>query len=174
MRDRTLIVNGVSKTYAMTGWRIGYGAGPAPLMKAMLKLQSQSTTNPSSIGQAAAIAALDGPQDSVKHNCAIFQSRRDLVVEAFNATPGMVCHNPEGAFYAFASCEGLIGKRTPQGKVIEPSNDVELYLLDAANVAVLSGEAYGVPGYFRISYASSMEVLDECCRRIARACAELT
>ena len=173
LRDRTLVVNGVSKTYAMTGWRIGYGAGPAPLMKAMLKLQSQSTTNPSSIGQAAAIAALDGPQDSVKHNCAIFQSRRDLVVEAFNATPGISCHKAEGAFYAFASCEGLIGKRTPQGKVIGSSNDFELYLLDASNVAVLSGEAYGVRGYFRISFASSMEVLDECCSRIARACAEL-
>ena len=131
LRDRTLVVNGVSKTYAMTGWRIGYGAGPVPLMKAMLKLQSQSTTNPSSIGQAAAIAALDGPQDSVKKNCAIFQSRRDLIVKAFNATPGISCHNPEGAFYAFASCKALLGKRTPQGKVIETSNDFEIYLLDA-------------------------------------------
>jgi aspartate aminotransferase len=173
LRDRTLAVNGVSKTYAMTGWRIGYGAGPAHLMTAMLKLQSQSTTNPSSIGQAAAIAALDGPQDSVKHNCAVFQSRRDLIVKAFNGTPGISCHNPEGAFYGFASCEALIGKRTPQGKTIESSNDFELYLLDAANVAVLSGEASGVPGYFRISFASSMEVLEECCARIARACAEL-
>jgi aspartate aminotransferase len=157
----------------MTGWRIGYGAGPVPLMKAMLKLQSQSTNHPSSIGQAAAIAALDGPQDSVKKNCAIFQSRRDLVVKAFNAIPGISCHNAEGAFYAFASCRGLLGKRTPQGKVIETSNEFEIYLLDSVNVAVLSGEAYGVPGFFRISFASSMEVLQECCDRIARACSEL-
>jgi aspartate aminotransferase len=139
----------------------------------MLKLQSQSTSNPSSIGQAAAIAALDGPQDSVKHNCAVFESRRDLVVKAFSATPGVTCHNPEGAFYAFASCEGLLGKRTPQGKTIESALDFEAYLLDQANVAVLGGESYGVPGFFRISFASSMEVLEECCSRIARACAEL-
>lgn len=173
LRERTLVVNGVSKAYAMTGFRIGYGAAPASLINAMVKIQTQSTSNPSSIGQAAAIAALNGPQESVRHNTAIFESRRNRVVEALNAAPGILCHRPEGAFYAFASCEALLGKRTPQGKVIATSSDFVLYVLDAANVAMLQGEVYGVEGFFRISFAASMEVLDECCSRIAGACAEL-
>jgi aspartate aminotransferase len=139
LRERALVVNGVSKAYAMTGWRIGYGAGPADLIKAMIKLQSQSTTNPSSVGQAASIAALDGPQECVARNTAIFAKRRDLTVELLNRAPDVACHSPEGAFYAFASCAGLFGKRTPAGKRIENDADVVLYLLDAANVAVLPG-----------------------------------
>jgi aspartate aminotransferase len=174
LRDRTLVVNGVSKAYAMTGWRIGYGAGPAELITAMNKLQSQSTTNPNSIAQAASIAALLGPQDSVRANTAQFEKRRDIVVAALNRVPGIECHNPEGAFYAFASCEGLLGRRTRAGKVLETSDDVVLFLLDQANVAVLSGAAYGVEGYFRISFAISTDALNEACARIARACAELS
>jgi aspartate aminotransferase len=174
LRERTLVVNGVSKAYAMTGWRIGYGAGPAELITAMNKLQSQSTTNPNSIAQAASIAALLGPQDSVRANTAQFGKRRDIVVAALNRVPGIQCHKPEGAFYAFASCEGLLGRRTRAGKVLETSDDVVLFLLDQANVAVLSGAAYGVEGYFRISFAISTDALNEACARIARACAELT
>ena len=174
LRDRTLVVNGVSKAYAMTGWRIGYGAGPAELITAMNKLQSQSTTNPNSIAQAASIAALLGPQDSVRANTAQFEKRRDIVVTALNRVPGIECHKPEGAFYAFASCEGLLGKCTRAGKVLETSDDVVLFLLDQANVAVLSGAAYGVEGYFRISFAISIDTLNEACARIARACAELS
>jgi len=174
LRDRTLVVNGVSKAYAMTGWRIGYGAGPAELITAMNKLQSQSTTNPNSIAQAASIAALLGPQDSVRANTAQFEQRRDIVVAALNRVPGIECHKPEGAFYAFASCEGLLGRRTRAGTVLETSDDVVLFLLDQANVAVLSGAAYGVEGYFRISFAISTDALNEACARIARACAELT
>jgi len=174
LRDRTLVVNGVSKAYAMTGWRIGYGAGPAELITAMNKLQSQSTTNPNSIAQAASIAALLGPQDSVRANTAQFEQRRDIVVAALNRVPGIECHKPEGAFYAFASCEGLLGRRTRAGKVLETSDEVVLFLLDQANVAVLSGAAYGVEGYFRISFAISTDALNEACARIARACAELT
>lgn len=173
LRERTLVVNGVSKAYAMTGWRIGYGAGPAPLIKAMVKLQSQSTSNPCSISQAAATAALTGPQDSVAQNTRIFETRRDRVTDALNAVPGIACHRPEGAFYAFPSCGALLGKRNPAGKVIATSDDVASYLLEAQNVAVLQGTAYGIDGYFRISFAASMEVLEEGCVRIARACTEL-
>jgi len=174
LRERTLVVNGVSKAYAMTGWRIGYGAGPVELITAMNKLQSQSTTNPNSIAQAASIAALLGPQESVRANTAQFEKRRDIVVAALNRVPGIACHKPEGAFYAFASCEGLLGRRTRAGKVLETSDDVVLFLLDQANVAVLSGAAYGVEGYFRISFATSTDTLNEACARIARACAELS
>jgi aspartate aminotransferase len=174
LQERTLTVNGVSKSYAMTGWRIGYGAGPAALIKAMTKLQSQSTSNPSSIAQAAAVAALTGPQGFVAERTAIFQSRRDLLVARLNAIAGVSCHMPEGAFYLFPSCEQLLGSRTAQGRVIASSDDFVLHLLDTQGLAVLQGTAYGVAPYFRISFAASMDTLEEGCRRLERACAELT
>lgn len=174
LRDRTLLVNGVSKAYAMTGWRIGYGAGPAPLIRAMIKLQSQSTSNPCSVSQMAAIAALTGPQASVRANTAILERRRDYVHDALNAIAGISSHEPEGAFYAFPSCERLLGKRTAAGKAIETSSDFVLHLLETQNLAVLPGSAYGVEGYFRLSFATSTTELKEGCSRIARACAEMT
>ncbi len=170
LKDRTLTLNGVSKAYAMTGWRIGYAGAPAGLVKAMVKLQSQSTSNPSSISQAAAVEALNGPQDFMAPRRAIFQERRDKVVGWLNDIPGIRCHRPEGAFYAFPSCAALLGKKTPDGKVLETDEDFILYLLDAVNVAVLHGAAYGVSPFFRISYATSIEVLDEGCQRLRRAC----
>ncbi|QET06161.1 pyridoxal phosphate-dependent aminotransferase [Cupriavidus pauculus] len=170
LKNRTLTLNGVSKAYAMTGWRIGYAGAPAGLVKAMVKLQSQSTSNPSSISQAAAMEALNGPQDFMAPRRAIFQERRDKVVGWLNDIPGIRCHRPEGAFYAFPSCAALLGKKTPDGKVLETDEDFILYLLDAVNVAVLHGAAYGVSPFFRISYATSIEVLDEGCQRLRRAC----
>ena len=167
--ERTLTVNGVSKTYAMTGWRIGYGAGPKVLIDAMRKLQSQSTTNPNSIAQMAAIAALDGSQDFIAERNAIFRKRRDLVVDGLNKVPGLSCPTPEGAFYVYPSCAGWIGKRTPQGKVLASDSDVAVYLLEEAEVAVVQGEAYGISPNFRISYATSIELLEEGLRRIRRA-----
>jgi len=173
LRERTLTINGVSKAYAMTGWRIGYGAGPAELIKPMNKLQSQSTSNPSSIAQAAAVEALRGPQAYIRERTDIFQSRRDAVVQKLNAIPGITCHLPEGAFYVFPSCAGLIGKQAPDGRVIASSHDFVMYMLDAEGLAILQGEAYGVPSYFRISFATSMDSLNEGCERLARACARL-
>jgi aspartate aminotransferase len=172
LRNRTLVVNGVSKAYAMTGFRIGYGAGPAELIENMIKLQSQCTSNPCSISQVAAAVALTGPQESVAANTVRFERRRDVVVEALNAAPGLSCHSPEGAFYAFPSCRALLGKRTPQKKVLETSADVELYLLESG-VAVLHGGSYGMEGFFRISFAAGTHVLEEGCARIARACSRL-
>ena len=172
--ERTLTVNGVSKTYAMTGWRIGYGAGAKPLIDAMRKLQSQSTTNPNSIAQMAAIAALDGPQDFIAERNAIFRQRRDLVVAGLNRTPGISCPTPEGAFYVYPSCTGWIGKRTPEGKVLANDSDVAVYLLEGAEVAVVQGEAYGISPSFRISYATSMALLEEGLQRIRRAAERLT
>jgi len=173
LKDRTLTVNGVSKSYAMTGWRIGYGAGPAALIKAMTKLQSQSTSNASCVAQAAALEALTGPQGFIADRTAIFQSRRNALVARLNAIPGVSCHVPEGAFYVFPSCERLLGSRAPDGRVIETSDDFVLYLLDTQGLAVLQGSAYGVGAYFRISFATSMDKLEEGCRRLARACAQL-
>jgi aspartate aminotransferase len=167
--ERTLTVNGVSKTYAMTGWRIGYGAGAKVLIDAMRKLQSQSTTSPNSIAQMAAIAALDGPQDFIAERNAIFRKRRDLVVDGLNKVPGLSCPTPEGAFYVYPSCAGWIGKRTPQGKVLASDSDVAVYLLEEAEVAVVQGEAYGISPNFRISYATSIELLEEGLRRIRQA-----
>ncbi len=167
--ERTLTVNGVSKTYAMTGWRIGYGAGAKFLIDAMRKLQSQSTTNPNSIAQMAAIAALDGPQEFIAERNAILRERRDFVVAALNRVPGLSCPTPEGAFYVYPSCAGWIGKRTPQGKVLASDSDVAVYLLEEAEVAVVQGEAYGISPNFRISYATSMALLEEGMRRIRRA-----
>lgn len=171
--DRTLTLNGVSKAYCMTGWRVGYAAGPVELIKAMNKVQSQSTTHTSSISQAAAVAALNGPHDFVAKNNAVFKERRDLVVERINAIPGLKCLKPEGAFYVYPSCEGLIGKKTPEGKVIENDRDFASYLLEAEGVAVVFGEAFGLSPYFRISYATATATLEEACARIKRACEAL-
>jgi aspartate aminotransferase len=173
MYERTLTVNGVSKAYAMTGWRIGYAGGPQHLIHAMVKVQSQCTHAPSSIGQAAALAALEGPQDLVRERSDLFQRRRDFVVEGLNKAPGMHCSVPEGAFYVFPSCAGVIGKRTPAGETITADSDFANYLLATEGVAVMNGTAYGMPGHLRISIASSVEVLGEACARIQRACAVL-
>jgi aspartate aminotransferase len=174
LKDRTLTVNGVSKAYAMTGWRIGYGAGPSALIKAMVKLQSQSTSGPNSIAQAAAVAALTGPQDSIATNRREYAQRRDTVVAALNAIDGIDCAVPDGAFYVFASCRALFGLRTRQGVAIRTSDDWVMHLLDAQNLAALQGSAYGVPTHFRLSFAAGTEQLLEGCRRIARARDELS
>ena len=172
--ERTLTVNGVSKAYAMTGWRIGYAGGPRNLIKTIAKLQGQTTNNPSSISQAAAVAALNGPQDFVPQRSLAFQQRRDRVVELLNQIPGLKCHKPEGAFYMFPNCEALIGKKKPNGTRIENDTDLTLYLLEEAEVAVVQGAAYGMSPYFRLSIATSMEILEEGCARIKRALAQLT
>ncbi|MEO7727290.1 MAG: pyridoxal phosphate-dependent aminotransferase [Burkholderiales bacterium] len=170
---RTLTVNGVSKAYAMTGFRIGYAGGPAQLIKTIMKMQSQSTTNPSSISQAAAVEALTGPQNFLAERARNFRERRDLVVGMLNEAAGITCRTPEGAFYVFANVAGVIGKRTPQGKVIANDLDFVMYLLDSAEVGVLQGAAYGMSPYIRLSYSTSTEKLKEACSRIQRACAEL-
>ena len=174
LRERALTINGVSKAYAMTGWRIGYAAGPAALIKNMMKLQSQSTSSPSAISQAAAVEALNGPQDYVASSRERFQGRRDDVVKWLNAAPGVQCHQPEGAFYVFASCAGAIGKKTPRGSIIQNDSDFAMYLLESKNVVVVHGEAYGMSPCFRVSYAASEVVLEEGCRRIRLACEALT
>ena len=174
LHDRTLTVNGVSKAYAMTGWRIGYAGGPAWLIKAMAKLQSQSTSNPSSISQAAAVAALNGPQDFLIERNAAFDRRRDLVVSMLNDTPGLECPTPEGAFYVYPDASGVIGKTTPKGQVIESDEDLIAYFLDEAQVAAVHGAAFGLSPAFRISYATSEELLTEACTWIQRACSALT
>ena len=173
LKDRTLTVNGVSKAYAMTGWRIGFAGGPAELIKAMAKVQSQSTSNPSSISQAAAVEALNGPQDYIAERNAVFKARRDMVVDALNTCPGLSCHRPEGAFYVYPSCAGTIGKKTPDGKTIDSDEDFVTYLLEAEGVAVVQGQAFGLSPYFRVSYATSTEALEEACARIKRACEAL-
>lgn len=173
LKERTLTVNGVSKSYAMTGWRLGYGAGPKSLIAAMAVVQSQSTSNACSISQAAAAAALNGPQDLVAQWRGAFQRRRDFVVERLNAIEGISCRRPEGAFYTFASCAGLIGRRTPAGGVIDGDSAFCRYLLEAHDVAVVPGSCFGLAPYFRISYAASDADLREACDRIAAACAAL-
>ncbi|TDI65776.1 MAG: pyridoxal phosphate-dependent aminotransferase [Alphaproteobacteria bacterium] len=172
--DRTLTMNGVSKAYAMTGWRIGYGGGPVELVKAMAKVQSQSTSNPTSISQWAAVEALNGPQDFIAERAAVFKSRRDLVVAMLNQATGIVCPLPEGAFYVYPSCAELIGKTAPSGKVIASDGDFVAELLEAEAVAVVQGEAFGLSPHFRISYATSTDALKEACTRIQRFCASLT
>lgn len=171
--DRTLTMNGVSKAYCMTGWRIGYAAGPEPLIKAMGTLQSQSTSNPSSIAQWAAVEALDGPQDFIARNNAVFKERRDLVVAMLNQSKGLTCPKPEGAFYVFPSCAGTIGKTTPSGAKIETDEDFATQLLEAEGVAVVHGSAFGLGPAFRISYATATSDLEEACRRIQRFCGSL-
>jgi len=172
--DRTLTVNGCSKAYAMTGWRIGYAGGPEWLISAMRKLQSQSTSNPSSISQAAALAALTGPQEFLAERNAAFLKRRDLVVSMLNDTPGLDCPTPEGAFYVYPDASGLIGKKTPAGKTIENDQDLIGYFLDEALVAAVHGEAFGLSPAFRVSYATSEEILRDACGRIQTACSALS
>ncbi|MDC7829706.1 MULTISPECIES: pyridoxal phosphate-dependent aminotransferase [Pseudomonas] len=169
LRERTLTINGVSKAYAMTGWRLGYAGGPKALIQAMASVQSQVTSCPCSVSQAAAIAALDGPQDIVRERCELFRERRDLVVDALNAVPGLSARRPEGAFYVYASCAGVLGRRTPNGEVIDSDTAFARYLMDEGGVAVVPGSAFGLAPYFRVSYATSREVLEEACRRIAEA-----
>ena len=171
--DRTLTVNGVSKAYAMTGWRIGFAGGPEPLIKAMAKIQSQVTTNPSSISQAAAVAALNGSHDFLAPRNAAFKKRRDMVVKLLNEAPGIDCLTPEGAFYVYPSCAGTIGKTTPEGTRIATSEDFASYLLESEGVAVVHGAAFGLDPHFRISYATSDAALEEACKRIKRACEAL-
>ena len=171
--ERTLTVNGCSKAYAMTGWRIGFAGGAAWLIKAMAKLQSQSTSNPCSIAQAAATAALTGDQSFLKDRAAAFQQRRDLVVAALNAIPGMTCPTPEGAFYVYPEFSALIGKTTPKGQVIDSDEAMIGYLLDEARVAAVHGAAFGLSPAMRISYATSEALLREAMARIAQACVNL-
>jgi aspartate aminotransferase len=171
--DRTLTMNGVSKAYAMTGWRIGYAGGPAPLIAAMRKVMSQSTSNPASISQWAAVEALNGPQDFIKPNARMFEERRDLVVSMLNQAQGLACPTPEGAFYVFPSCAGLIGKTAPGGKVIATDGDFADALLDSEGVSVVFGEAFGLSPFFRISYATSTELLEDACTRIQRFCGQV-
>src|SRR5678815_5645219 len=171
--ERTLTVNGVSKAYSMTGWRIGYAGGPKELMRNMAKLQSQSTSNPCSISQAAAVEALTGPQEYVHLRTREFEERRNVVVPLLNAAPGLRCRMPEGAFYAFPSCAGVLGRKTPAGKLLETEQDFALYLLDNG-VAGIQGEAYGLSPYLRFSIATDLTTLQEACARIQRACAALT
>jgi aspartate aminotransferase len=171
--ERTLTVNGVSKAYCMTGWRIGYAAGPEPLIKAMATIQSQSTSNACSIAQWAAVEALDGPQDFIPRNNRVFKERRDLVVSMLNQAKGIHCPKPEGAFYVYPSCEGTIGRTAPTGKAIRTDEDFVTELLEAEGVAVVQGSAFGVGPAFRISYATNTEDLEEACRRIQRFCGNL-
>lgn len=169
--ERTLTMNGVSKAYAMTGWRIGYAAGPEPLINAMRKVMSQSTSNPSSISQWAAVEALNGTQAFIKPNAKLFEQRRDLVVSMLNQASGLRCPTPEGAFYVYPSCEALIGKTAPSGKVIASDADFASELLEAEGVAVVHGAAFGLSPFFRISYATANSVLEDACGRIQRFCA---
>jgi len=174
LKDRTLTLNGVSKAYSMTGWRIGYAGAPAELVKAIGKLQSQSTSNPCSISQWAALEALRGPQDFMKEWVKSFQERRDLVVSMLNQATGLSCPTPEGAFYVYPSCEGCIGKKTPKGDTINRDEDFATLLLQEEGVAVVHGEAFGLSPFFRISYATGIEALEEACHRIQRFCASLS
>lgn len=174
LKDRVLIVNGVSKAYAMTGWRIGVAAGPAPLIKAMGKIQAQETSCPTSFAQYGAAEALSGSHDFLTERLDMFQARRDMVVGLLNETPGITCLKPEGAFYVYPSCAGAIGKKTPSGKIIENDLDFVSELLEAEGVACVHGSAFGYGPNFRISYAASTEILKEACLRIHRFCESLT
>ena len=172
--DRTLTMNGVSKAYCMTGWRVGFAAGPKELVKGINGIQSQNCSSTSTISQWAAVAALDGDPSFIAENVKTFKDRRDLVVSMLNQAKGMTCATPEGAFYVYPSCAGCIGKKTPDGKVIETDTDFVSYLLESEGVAVVQGEAFGLSPYLRISYAAATETLEEACGRIQRACAALT
>ncbi len=174
LMDRTLTLNGVSKAYAMTGWRIGFGAGPVDLIRAMAKLQSQSTTNPSSISQWAAVEALQGPQDFMAANQEVFRQRRDLVVSMLNQANGIDCRMPEGAFYAFPSCRGAIGRTSAGGRLIDNDQAFVTALLEEEGVAAVHGAAFGLEPFFRVSYATSVEALEEACTRIQRFCGGLS
>lgn len=173
LKERIFIVNGVSKAYSMTGWRIGYGAGNKDIIKAMTVIQSQSTSNPSSISQVAAVEALNGTQDFIKPNAENFCAKRNLVMSLLSEIDGLECYKSEGAFYLFPKCSKLFGKKTPNGNIIENSSDLATYLLESANVAIVPGIGFGLEGYFRISYATSEELLTESCNRIAKAISQL-
>ena len=170
LKNRTLTMNGVSKSYSMTGWRIGYAAGPLEIIKAISKIQSQSTSNPSSISQAAAVEALNGTQDFIQERANSFKERRDFVVNSLNNIKGLSCLKPEGAFYVFPSCKNLLNKKTK----LKTDTDFVQTLLEQANVAVVQGSAFGLPGYFRISYATSMDNLKKAMDRIKSFCESLS
>jgi aspartate aminotransferase len=172
--DRTLTMNGVSKSYAMTGWRIGYCAGPEPLIKAMGKVMTQTTSNPCSISQWAAVEALNGTQEFIKPNQLLFKERRDLVVSMLNQAKGLTCPTPEGAFYVYPSCAGTIGKKTQSGKLIETDEDFVVQLLEQEGCNAVHGTAFGLSPFFRVSYATSLKTLEDACQRIQRFCASLT
>ena len=174
LKDRVLTMNGVSKAYSMTGWRIGYAAGPKDIVKAIAKIQSQSTTNPSSISQAASVEALSGTQDFIKKRADSFQERRDFVVNALNAIDGIECLNPDGAFYVFPSCKGLMGKKVPNGNEIKSDTDFVQSLLENSGIAVVQGSAFGLEGFFRISYATSMDNLKKAMDKISSFCKSLS
>ena len=174
LQDRVLTVNGVSKAYCMTGWRIGYATGPKDLIKAMAKIQSQSTSNPNSIAQWAAVAALNGPLDFMADNLVHFAARRKLVTSHLNQIDGIRCFIPQGAFYVYPSVEGLMGRTTPSGKILETDSDFVTYLLESKGVATVQGTAFGLAPYFRISYATSTAALEDAMARISAACAELS
>ena len=174
LKDRTLTMNGMSKAYCMTGWRVGYAAGPVELIKAMSKIQSQSISHTAAISQVASVAALNGPQDFIAENNKVFKNRRDLVVSMLNQASGLSCPTPEGAFYVYPSCAGTIGKKTPNGNTISNDEDFVTYILESEGVAAVHGEAFGLSPYFRISYATATELLEEACQRIQRACAALS
>ena len=174
LKNRVLTMNGVSKAYSMTGWRIGYAAGPKEIIKAIAKIQSQSTTNPSSISQAAAVEALNGTQDFIKERATSFQERRNFVVKALNEIDGIECLNPDGAFYVFPSCKGLIGKKDTNGNELKTDTDFVQSLLENSGVAVVQGSAFGLEGFFRISYATSMENLKKALEKISSFCKSLS
>jgi aspartate aminotransferase len=174
LKDRVLTLNGVAKTYAMTGWRIGYGGGPSGLIRGMVNMQGQATSGACSIAQAAAAAALDGPQAVVAEQAAIYRRRRDMLVELLRAADGMVCHRPEGAFYLYPDVSGLLGRRTQAGKLLASDEDVAMALLEEASVAVVQGAAFGLSPYLRISYAAEEAILRVAAERIVAFCASLS
>jgi len=172
--DRTLTMNGMSKAYCMTGWRVGFAGGPVDLIKAMTKVQSQSISHTAAVSQSASVAALNGPHGFIAKHNKVFVERRDLVVSMINQAQGLSCPTPDGAFYVYPSCAGLIGKKTPSGKEIKTDEDFVTYMLEHVGVAAVHGEAFGLSPHFRISYATSNELLEDACQRIQRACAELS
>ena len=174
LKDRTLTLNGMSKAFCMTGWRVGFAAGPKELIKPITLVQSQSTTHTAAVSQAASVAALNGPQDFIAANNKIFQERRDLVVSMLNQAPGLSCPIPEGAFYVYPSCAGTIGKKTPDGATIETDEDFVTYILETEGAATVQGVAFGLSPHFRVSYATATDLLEDACQRIQRACAALT
>jgi len=174
LKDRTLTMNGLSKSYCMTGWRVGYAAGPSNVINAMNKVQSQNVSSTASISMAASVEALNGDQSFISSNNESFLRRRNLVVKHLNETPGLSCRTPEGAFYVFASCKGVLGKKTESGKILNTDGDFMDYLLEDVGVAGVQGSAFGLEGFFRISYATSDSILEDACQRIKNACSRLS
>ena len=174
LKDRTLTMNGLSKSYCMTGWRVGYAAGPSNVINAMNKVQSQNVSSTASISMAASVEALNGDQSFISSNNESFLRRRNLVVKNLNETPGLSCRTPEGAFYVFASCKGVLGKKTELGKILNTDGDFMDYLLEEVGVAGVQGSAFGLEGFFRISYATSDSILEDACQRIKNACSRLS